>query len=182
MLIWGAYTGQEAVAQYKIYRKWESAGYELIGYVNHDEFAFVDNDVEIINPESEIPKNAQYYIIAHFNTEDNSDPSNEIEYYVGKFGKKGIAPEKIYTYELSQNYPNPFNPETTIRYSIPEKSRVIIKVFDVLGKEIKTVVDNELAEGTHQVKFNAGGLPSGVYFYRITAGKYSETKKMLVTK
>ncbi len=89
---------------------------------------------------------------------------------------------QVNSYMLSQNYPNPFNPETTIRYSIPEKSRVVIKVFDVLGKEIKTVVDNELAEGAHQVKFNAGGLPSGVYFYRITAGKYSETKKMLITK
>lgn len=85
-------------------------------------------------------------------------------------------------FSLSQNYPNPFNPITSIRYEIPERSFVTIIVYDVLGNEITTLVNEEKPEDTYEVEFNAERLPSGVYFYRLTAGSYSATKKMILMK
>ncbi len=85
-------------------------------------------------------------------------------------------------YKLYQNYPNPFNPRTIITYTLPEYSNVKLKVFDLLGNEIATLVDEEQAAGFHKVNFDAGKLSSGVYFYRLQAGSYVETKKMLLIK
>jgi hypothetical protein len=85
-------------------------------------------------------------------------------------------------YELYQNYPNPFNPTTTIRFTIPHRSNVTFKVFDVLGKEIAMLVDEEKEPGEYSVNFDASGLPSGVYFYKIKAGEFTETKKMILMK
>ncbi|MGA9406616.1 MAG: YCF48-related protein, partial [Bacteroidota bacterium] len=83
---------------------------------------------------------------------------------------------------LQQNYPNPFNPSTTINYSLPANSRVVLKVYDLLGREVRTLVDEKQNAGYHNVTFQAAGLPSGVYFYRLQAGTYSETKKLLLLK
>ncbi len=88
----------------------------------------------------------------------------------------------IINFHLSQNYPNPFNPITTITYQIPQTDRVILKVYDVLGREIKTLVDEIKQPGRYEVEFNASGLSSGIYFYRIQAGSYSETKNMILLK
>ena len=85
-------------------------------------------------------------------------------------------------FTLSQNYPNPFNPTTKIKYSIPQSSNVLIKVFGVLGNEIKTLVDEYKNAGDYEVDFNANNLPSGIYFYRLVSGRYSETKKMILLK
>ncbi len=83
---------------------------------------------------------------------------------------------------LSQNYPNPFNPSTKIRFSITKSSFVILKVYDVLGREIKTLVDEEKSAGIYEATFNASTLPSGVYIYRLQAGTFIETKKMVLIK
>jgi len=85
-------------------------------------------------------------------------------------------------YSLNQNYPNPFNPSTTIGYSIPQKGFVSLKLYDVLGNEVTTLVEEEKFEGNYYVQFSGNGLPSGIYFYRLIAGSYSETKKMLLMK
>jgi photosystem II stability/assembly factor-like uncharacterized protein len=85
-------------------------------------------------------------------------------------------------YSLSQNYPNPFNPSTTFRYSIPNESKVIIKVYDILGKEIATLMDEEKSVGTYELTWNASSLPSGVYFYQLKAGDFIKTKKMTLLK
>ncbi|MDH3267924.1 MAG: YCF48-related protein [Ignavibacteria bacterium] len=85
-------------------------------------------------------------------------------------------------YNLTQNYPNPFNPSTTIKYSIPQSSNVVIKVFDVLGNEIETLVNEEKPVGTYELTWNAPNLPSGVYFYQLRAGSFVETKKMVLIK
>jgi len=85
-------------------------------------------------------------------------------------------------YELVQNYPNPFNPSTKINYQIPELSFITIKVYDVLGNEITTLVNEEKPVGNYEVEFNASILPSGVYFYKLRAGNFVETKKMLLMK
>ncbi len=83
---------------------------------------------------------------------------------------------------LSQNYPNPFNPTTVIKYSLPKQSKVILKVYDILGREILILVNKEQNEGIHSVIFNASGLSSGLYFYQLIAGNSLETKKMILIK
>ena len=85
-------------------------------------------------------------------------------------------------FSLLQNYPNPFNPTTTIKYSIPKKSYITLKVFDILGKEIETLVNEEKTAGNYHVEFNASNLPSGVYFYRIQAGSFNQVRKMILLK
>jgi len=88
----------------------------------------------------------------------------------------------IREYRLEQNFPNPFNPETVIKFDIPEIGFVTIKVFDILGNEIATLVKEEKPAGYHNIEFNATELPSGIYFYRLQAGSFVETKKMVLMK
>ncbi len=90
-------------------------------------------------------------------------------------------------FSLGQNYPNPFNPSTTINFSLAVDSKVSLKIFDVLGQEVATLVNGQLAAGSQKVSFNASSLNSGVYFYRIDADgidgqKFSSVKKMILTK
>ena len=91
-------------------------------------------------------------------------------------------PNAVTDYFLYQNYPNPFNPSTTINYSIPDISYVTIKVFDVLGNEIETLVNEEKPAGSYEITWYAENLPSGVYFYRLQAGDFIQTKKMILMK
>lgn len=85
-------------------------------------------------------------------------------------------------YKLEQNYPNPFNPLTTIEYSIPSEGFVELKVFDILGREVKSLVNFNQPAGNYKVHFNASDLPSGVYFYQINVNDYQATKKMILMK
>ena len=85
-------------------------------------------------------------------------------------------------FDLSQNYPNPFNPTTSINYAIPEAAIVIIKIYDALGREVTTLVNEYKPAGNYRVQFNASKLVSGVYFYRMEAGLYTQTKKLLLLK
>jgi len=88
----------------------------------------------------------------------------------------------VNSYTLSQNYPNPFNPTTNIRYSIVKSGLVTLNVFDILGRKVATLVNQYQAAGVHTVSFNASNLASGVYFYRLEAGSFSNVKKMLLIK
>ena len=85
-------------------------------------------------------------------------------------------------FELLQNYPNPFNPSTTIEYEIPNSSNVKIEIFDVLGRKIETLMNNEQTRGNYKIYFDGSNLSSGIYFYKITAGKFIQTKKMFLIK
>jgi Secretion system C-terminal sorting domain len=85
-------------------------------------------------------------------------------------------------FSLEQNYPNPFNPTTNIGFRIADRGFVSLKVFDVLGNEIATLVNEEKSAGRYEIEFNASSLPSGIYFYKLTAGSFIETKKMLLLK
>jgi hypothetical protein len=86
------------------------------------------------------------------------------------------------TFELRQNYPNPFNPTTKLSFVIGHSSLVSLKVFDVLGREVATLVNDELTSGAHNVEWNASGFASGVYFYRLTGGGRVQTKTMVILK
>jgi hypothetical protein len=86
------------------------------------------------------------------------------------------------SYELSQNYPNPFNPSTNIQYAISSRQLISLKVYDILGNEIATLVNEEKSAGQYEVEFDGTGLPSGIYFYQIKADSFIETKKMILLK
>jgi len=109
------------------------------------------------------------------------DPTTDVE-------ESKVIPEE---FDLGQNYPNPFNPTTTIKYSIPaavgngharSSTYVTLKIYDILGQDVATLVNKQQSPGNYEIIFNANGLPSGTYFYRLTVENYSETKKMLLLK
>jgi hypothetical protein len=91
----------------------------------------------------------------------------------------GEIPE---AFNLSQNYPNPFNPSTSINFTIPESELVTLKVYNVLGKEVETLVNRNLESGSYRFNFNAENLSSGVYFYELKAGSFKEIRKMNLIK
>mgnify|MGYP000321372828 CR=1 FL=1 len=101
-------------------------------------------------------------------------------------GTVGIRDQEITevptSFSLEQNFPNPFNPTTTIQYSIPFSEKVSLKIFNLLGEEVKTLADEFQEAGKYSVQFNANNLPSGIYFYRLQAGSFVQTKKMILLK
>jgi hypothetical protein len=94
----------------------------------------------------------------------------------------GETPTTPGSFTLDQNYPNPFNPSTTIRYGIPVRSRVVLTIFNTLGQEVARLQNGEQDPGVHEVKFEARNLPTGVYFYRLQAGSYIETRKLILLR
>ena len=85
-------------------------------------------------------------------------------------------------FELAQNYPNPFNPSTTIRFSIPQSSNVTLKIFNTLGQEVSTLINQNMESGVHTINFDASQLNSGIYFYRLDADQFSQVRKMTLIK
>ena len=83
---------------------------------------------------------------------------------------------------LEQNYPNPFNPSTIIRYELPKSEHVVLKVYDITGREIATLVNTTQGAGYKEISWNASDLATGIYFYRITAGTFTNVKKMMLVK
>ncbi len=107
--------------------------------------------------------------------------------HTGRFGQPGIVPVIVVqynpgTFQLRQNYPNPFNPTTNIQYQLPQRSHIGLKVFDILGREVRTLVDETKEAGYHKAILDANGLSSGVYFYRLKAGNFVDTKKLLLVR
>jgi len=123
---------------------------------------------------------------------DYSSPRNI--YFATKFGLMKLLDTLTVTsvgnfnntipdhYYLEQNYPNPFNPVTTIKYRIPEEGTVTLKIYDLLGREVKTLVNEQKAAGRYEVEFDADDLASGVYIYRLQVNDYASSKKMILMK
>jgi hypothetical protein len=126
-------------------------------------YSFVDKDVK---------PGLYSYRLKQIDFDGTFEYSNEIEVEV-------LAP---LSYVLEQNYPNPFNPSTKIEFQIPEQSSVILKIYDVLGNEVRILVNNEMDAGKHSVEFDASELASGIYYYRIQAGEFDNMKKMVLIK
>lgn len=114
------------------------------------------------------------------------DESNETgDIYHFKTGVTAVntkVPDIPQKFSLSQNYPNPFNPSTRIEYSLPHSEYVTLKVYNIVGQEVKTIVNNYKNAGNYIVNFNADDIPSGVYFYSLHAGNFSQVKKMILLK
>ena len=119
------------------------------------------------------PEPGKYrYRLKQVDFDGSFEYSNVIEVEVG-------TPQQ---FSLYQNYPNPFNPATKIKYSVPQFSNVVIKVFDVLGKEVATLVNEEKFAGTYELNWNAANLPSGVYLYQLKAADFVQTRKMILLR
>ncbi|MCG8374662.1 MAG: T9SS type A sorting domain-containing protein, partial [Balneolales bacterium] len=162
--------------------------------VNEDNLA--DTSFQVSNPvnnEKTVTKSTQSFILEGLTTYfwrvravnefGNGDWSDTWEFtttvLVSNEDEPGIPIEFI----LSQNYPNPFNPSSTIRFGLPQSEEVTLQVFNTLGQQVATLVSNEKMEaGWHSVQFNAGSLASGMYIYRIKAGSFVQTKKMMLIK
>lgn len=113
-----------------------------------------------------------FYRLKQIDFDGSIKYSNEIEVDV-------TTPKE---FSLYQNYPNPFNPTTTIRFALPVESRVKINIYNSLGQLVETLVDKDMKSGYHEINFNASGLASGVYFYKLNSGNFVETRKMLLMK
>jgi hypothetical protein len=151
-------------------QKSSGKGFEVVGFVDGNgtssekrSYSFTDNNV--IN-------GTFTYRLKQIDFNGMYEYSNEIEVTVN-------APDK---YSLNQNYPNPFNPGTSIEFQLPQKSFVTLKVYNILGVEIATLVNEEKPAGIHKINFNASELSSGMYIYKISAGKFEKTMKMLLLK
>ncbi len=127
------------------------------------------------------PNTTYYFRVCASNSSSTSPYSNTITVTTNVTGVDDLLnlPTR---FDLSQNYPNPFNPTTTIKYQIPEETFVGIKVYNLLGSEVTTLVNEMRTVGTYEVKFNASQLTSGIYIYKIHAGQFSQMKKMVLVK
>ncbi|MCP5063427.1 MAG: T9SS type A sorting domain-containing protein [Ignavibacteriae bacterium] len=117
------------------------------------------------------------------------DGGNEFQFFVPTPGYKNILTDIVFEESklpkislLNQNYPNPFNPETTINYSIQTDRLVSLKVYNVLGKNVTTLVNQKQRKGNYKITFNGSQLPSGVYIYRIQCNSFVDSKKMILMK
>jgi hypothetical protein len=118
-------------------------------------------------------------------------PDGTTNWQLSNFITKGFANSitdvddeiiNVSEFKLNQNYPNPFNPTTTISFTIPSTSNVSLKVFNILGKEVATLVNESKSAGNYSINFNASGLSSGVYFYQLTTDNFTSTKKFILMK
>lgn len=116
------------------------------------------------------------------NSYSPSNPDMVIIKYTQPLSVEPISGNIPLQYSLSQNYPNPFNPETKIKFQIPQQGYAELIVFDITGKIIKTLFNEDLGAGEYSVKFNADGFSSGIYFYRLSSNGYTDTKKMILVK
>lgn len=138
------------------------------------------NSSHIFVPQWTNLNNSQLIILEDLgNTGTISDTIYVNNQFIGIENKEPEVPTK---FSLSQNYPNPFNPLTKIRYTLPKNIFVKLKIFDILGKEIETLVNEKQSPGTYEATFDASKYPSGVYFYKLETENYSETKKMVLIK
>ena len=125
---------------------------------------------------------AEYQIKAKDVGNYTSGWSPSVLIYFGQFSKIISNGMQRYEYGLAQNYPNPFNPTTSISYSLKEDGLITLNVYDMLGRDVAELVNENQSEGYHLVEFNAANLPSGIYIYKIKTDEFSAFKKMLLIK
>ena len=178
-LVWDPVDHQDLTGYNAFRSRWENGEYETLNTMPISDNSFTDYAV---------PGNDTYwyYVTAVFETEDWTaeslsslkDPGS-LENPTGTGDHPALIPEQ---YSILQNYPNPFNNITIISFGLPHNVPVVIDIYDILGRKVETLVDERQPAGYHQVMWDAEGVSSGIYFYRIQAGEYAETKKMVLLK
>lgn len=181
-LVWGAHPTLGLGANYRVYRKFGiNSSWQLIATTSAKEYKDLQMQFSVIGDEAD---NLFYKVIA-FSELPGTYESNIVACTGNKAPKKIIANQTLNSpleYSLYQNYPNPFNPTTQINYSIKEAGLITLKVYDILGKEIVDLVNENKEAGNYSVNFDASNLPSGVYIYSIQSGAFVSSKKMVLIK
>jgi len=181
-LVWGAHPTLGSGANYKVYRKFGVNGsWVLIATTSAKEYKDLQMQFSLIGDEAD---NLFYKVIA-FSELPGTYESNIVACTGNKAPKKIKANQNLNSpveYSLEQNYPNPFNPTTQINYSIKEGGLVQLKIYDILGKEVATLVNENKEAGNYSVDFNATELPSGVYVYQLTTTGFTQARKMILAK
>jgi hypothetical protein len=144
----------------------------LSQYASTSDTMYIDKEISI-SPEL-------YYVVRAGDVHGNLSPfSNQVSFILTDVTDQRTS---LFTYSLEQNYPNPFNPVTVISFSIRKQEYTEIKIFDMTGREVTTLLSQEMSAGNHTQRWNAEGMTSGVYFYRLKAGTFTETKKLLLLR
>lgn len=180
-LNWSSVNG---VSKYYVYRSNSDQGkygFEKIAEVNNST-TWTDYSYTAPNDPDPIIYKLFYRVTAINSSGYESVMSNEVEVGLDYLFKNGSDDKTLFKYSLENNYPNPYNPSTTINYELAEDTKVVLKVYDILGREVAELVNEKKSAGIHKVNFNASHLPSGVYLYRIETEHYSDSKKMLLLK
>ncbi|KAA0253008.1 MAG: T9SS C-terminal target domain-containing protein, partial [Chlorobiota bacterium] len=159
-------------AGFEIERKTPGRDWQKIGFVEGHYTTNSPKYYSFTDPDRSILTGRVSYRLKQIDTDGAFEYSNTITVEAG-------TPS---AFKLDQNYPNPFNPETVIGYALPVPGEVNISVFNALGEQVVTLVDGVHEAGNHQVTFNASNLPSGLYFYRMTSGKFTSTRKMILIR
>jgi len=149
--------------------------YSLYGEDNIEHWNELKNQVDSL-------KNEAISVLQTAKNDPDSDVRTSAEAAIQIITDVKDKPGKMNGYYLSQNFPNPFNPSTTINFIIPAQGRVILNVYDVLGREAVTLINEDMSAGSHSIKFNAGLLSAGVYFYQLKSGNFISTKKLILLK
>jgi hypothetical protein len=140
--------------------------------------SLIENKTEYVDKKVEQAQTYTYRVKA-YNLSTDSDYSNEASLVVvGVKKEEGIPTE----YSLSQNYPNPFNPTTKLKFALPKTVLTKLIIYDLLGREVETIINKELEAGYYEVEFNANQFSTGIYLYKIQAGDFLQTKKMILMK
>ena len=155
---------------FEVQRKFEENDYATIGFVKGE--GTTTNPKEYFYADEDLTNGSYYYRLKQIDFNGGYRYSDEVE----------VDVVNVDEFDLSQNYPNPFNPSTTIHFIIPANGFVTLKVYDLLGNEVATLVNEEKPAGSYEVEFNANGLSSGMYLYTLQTGSYIETKKMILMK
>ena len=155
----------------------DTLNYKVIATVSGVTNSFVDKNPDAIN----VVSNLYTYRIksVNRNVASNYTYSSGINWDAPIYTGNGYKPK---TYSLEHNYPNPFNPSTYIVYDIPTDGLVVLKVYDVLGREVKTLVNEYKKAGRYKVRFSGKNLASGIYIYNLTSRDFSQTRKMALEK
>ena len=171
------------VNSYKVYRKYGGSAWAYLATTSN--LYYYDQTVSITPRGGEVGVDVYYKIIAKDISNYESGYSNSVSCNVqgDEIEKEGnFAEKEITSYGINHNYPNPFNPSTLISYRLPQSGKVTLKVYDPVGNEVATLVNQEQSAGRHEVSFDAGHLSSGVYICRIIAGDFVKTIKMSLVK
>ncbi|MDP3149011.1 MAG: T9SS type A sorting domain-containing protein [Ignavibacteria bacterium] len=179
------------IASYKVYKMIEQTGWGCMATINYSlntpSYSWVD-EATTLGGRFDTKYNIYYKVLAKdiANHESNYSPTTTIYGKTDFFQKKNGEGNQteVKEYGLQQNYPNPFNPSTEINYQIPSKGFVTLKVYDVLGNEVSTLVNEWQEAGSYNAQFTTSGkhLASGMYFYTLNAGKFTDTKKLILMK
>lgn len=176
------YSSTELLNGFTTQEKWDA----LSNGVSNDSLGPGGNAFVLgVGPFNLAPNQVETVGFAILNASSVADLITKNSQAIVKYGTVGIqtiSTEVPKVFSLSQNYPNPFNPVTRIQFAVPKNEIVSIRVYDILGKEVATLVNEQKNAGTYEVDFNASSLSSGVYFYRMQAGYFADIKRMMVIK